>query len=79
MASPLAMQQAPLALSEPSMAGLRELTNLNDITRLLHEMLAKERGVNAELEGLIAKRGTLEGGLVTLRSSTAEASRSSGL
>jgi hypothetical protein len=54
------------------MAVLRELTNLNDITRVLHEMLARERCVNAELEGLTAKRGTLETGLVTLRSSTAE-------
>lgn len=73
MASPLIAQQAQLASSvQPSMSGLRELTNLNDITRVLHEMLARERGVNAELEGLITKRGTLEAGLITLRSSTAE-------
>jgi hypothetical protein len=73
MAAPLMAQQAQLASSaQPSMSGLRELTNLNDITRVLHEMLARERGVNAELEGLITKRGTLEAGLVTLRSSTAE-------
>ena len=74
MAAPLMAQQAQLASSaQPSMSGLRELTNLNDITRVLHEMLARERSVNAELEGLITKRGTLEAGLVTLRSSTAEA------
>lgn len=54
------------------MAGLHDLTNLNDITRLLHEMLAKERSVNAELEGLLQKRSTLEGSMVTLQSSTAE-------
>ena len=73
MAAPLMVQQGQLASSaQPSMAGLRELTNLNDITRVLHEMLARERSVNAELEGLITKRGMLEAGLVTLRSSTAE-------
>ncbi len=61
-----------LSLDESGLAGLQQLTNLNDITRLLHEMLARERSVNAELEGLLSKRSTLEGGLVTLQSSTAE-------
>jgi hypothetical protein len=37
MAAPLMAQQAQLASSaQPSMSGLRELTNLNDITRVLH-------------------------------------------
>ncbi len=70
-ASPLPTQP-PLSFTKPGLAGLQELTNLNDISRLLHEMLAKERSVNAELEGLLSKRSTLEGSLVTLQSSTAE-------
>ena len=68
-------QRSPLGFEDPGLAGLRELTNLNDIMRLLHEVAAKERSVNAELEGLLSKRGALEGGLVTLQSSTAEVDR----
>ena len=52
---------------------MAQLTSLNDINRLLHETLGRERAIDAELEGLLAKRGDVEGRLLDLRASTAEA------
>jgi hypothetical protein len=54
-------------------AAVAQLTSLNDINRLLHETLGRERAIDAELEGLLAKRGDVEGRLLDLRASTAEA------
>ena len=53
---------------------MAQLTSLNDINRLLHETLGRERAIDAELEGLLAKRGDVEGRLLDLRVSTAEVS-----
>lgn len=53
---------------------MSQLTNLNDINRLLNETLGRERAVDVELEGMLAKRRVIEGSLATLQSSTAEAS-----
>jgi len=50
-----------------------QLTSLNDINRLLHETLGRERAIDGELEDLLAKRGDVEGRLLDLRASTAEA------
>ena len=52
---------------------MAQLTSLNDINRLLHETLGRERAIDGELEALLAKRGDVEGRLLELRSSTAEA------
>ena len=52
---------------------MAQLTSLNDINRLLHETLGRERAIDGELEGLLAKRGDVEGRLLDLRASTAEA------
>ncbi|KAK9830013.1 hypothetical protein WJX72_009198 [[Myrmecia] bisecta] len=49
-----------------------QLTNLNDINRLLHETVAKERSIDAELEQLLSKREDIEAGLLVLHSATAE-------
>lgn len=56
------------------LAAVRQLTNLNEVNRLLHDANAKERAINAELELLLGKRGELEDGLLVLHQSTAEAS-----
>ena len=66
-----------LAPLDGEAAAAAQLTNLNDINRLLQETLGGERAIDAELEGLLAKRGDIEGRLASLQTSTAEA-RSSG-
>lgn len=53
-------------------AGVRQLDNLADVTRLLGEVVAQEISVNAELEGLLAQRGVVEGTLISLQASTSE-------
>ena len=58
---------------EGEAAAVAQLTNLNDINRLLQETLGRERAVDLELEGLLAKRGDIEGRLGALQSSTTEA------
>ena len=69
---------AGAAAEAPALEGeaeaVAQLTNLNDINRLLNETLGRERAVDVELEGLLAKRRVIEGSLATLQSSTAEAS-----
>lgn len=56
-------------------AGVRRLDNLGEVTRVLGEVVALERGVNAELEELLDRRATLEGTLISLHGSTSEVRR----
>ena len=58
---------------EGEVAAVAQLTNLNDINRLLQETLGRERALDQELEGLLSKRSDIEGQLATLQSSTIEA------
>jgi conserved oligomeric Golgi complex subunit 4 len=51
---------------------LKKLSNINDINRLLHETLAKERNIDVELEKLLAKRNVIEGSLANLQGATSE-------
>jgi hypothetical protein len=64
---------AAMAAAEGGLAGsCRELTNLADISRLLHEVVAKERAIDGELEQQLGRRGEIEKSLLLLNSSTAE-------
>ena len=60
---------APVALD---LAAVHRLSSLADVHRLLHEANAAERGIDAELEALLSRRGELEQGLAALHSSTTE-------
>jgi len=51
---------------------VKRLTNLNDITRALHETVARERSIKAELEQLLLKRTEIEKGFVNLRESASD-------
>lgn len=51
---------------------VENLTTLSDISRLLHETLAQERGLEAELDQLLNRRGQLEQSLVTLHTDSTE-------
>jgi hypothetical protein len=53
-------------------AVIRKLTNLNEINKLLHETLAKERAVDGELDKMLMKRGDLERSILSLNASTSE-------
>jgi hypothetical protein len=55
---------------------IHKLTNLNDINRLLHEVLQKERTVDNELDRLLSKRGELERNFLLLNAPTTEVRRS---
>jgi len=54
------------------LANCRGLTNLNDINRLLHEVVARERAIDSELEQQLGRRGEIERSLQLTSSSTAE-------
>jgi hypothetical protein len=58
---------APLDFS-----AVRRLTNLNDINRALHETVARERSMEAELELLLSRRGEIERSFLDLHDSAAE-------
>ena len=53
---------------------IEKLTSLNDISRLLHETVARERGLEAELDQLLSRRGELEQNLLSLHASSREVS-----
>ena len=62
-------------VSNGQIADLRaveQLTSLTDISRLLHETLAKERGLEAELDQLLSRRGELEQTLLSLHTGSRE-------
>ena len=48
------------------------LTSLSDISRILHETLAKERSLEAELDQLLNRRGEIEKGLIALHAGSRE-------
>ena len=49
------------------------ITSLTDVNRLLNEIKARERSIEALLEGLQVKRATKEREIASLQSSTNEA------
>lgn len=51
---------------------VEKLSSLIDISRLLHDTLAHERGLEAELDQLLNRRGDLEQTLVTLHTDSTE-------
>ncbi len=53
-------------------AAIQKLTNLNDINRLLHETIAKERSIEHELDQKLSKRSVLERDILTLNATTSE-------
>lgn len=53
-------------------AAIHKLTNLNDVNRLLHEVLQKERQVDGELDRLLGKRAELERNFLLLNAPTTE-------
>ncbi len=54
------------------MAHISRLTNLNDINRLLHETIVKERAIDAELDRQLQKRSELERNILVLNAATSE-------
>lgn len=56
----------------PDLRAVEQLTSLTDISRLLHETLATERGLEAELEQLLSTRGVLEQRLLALHTESRE-------
>ena len=48
------------------------LTNVNDINRFLHETVAKERSIDAELEQLLTRRTEVEKSILALHTTTSE-------
>ena len=56
----------------PDLRGVEQLTSLTDISRLLHETLATERGLEAELDRLLSRRGDLEQSLLALHEESRE-------
>ena len=55
-----------------SLEAVRALRSAADVNRLLHEASARERGIDAELEQLLGRRGELEARLLELHASTEE-------
>jgi hypothetical protein len=53
-------------------AQLSSLTNLNDINRLLHETIAFERAIEAELDKQLGRKGELERSILQLNATTSE-------
>jgi hypothetical protein len=72
LTSMASMAPAPGAPAPFDAAVIKKLTNLNDINKLLHETLAKERAVDAELDKMLMKRGDLERSILSLNASTSE-------
>ena len=51
---------------------IHRLTVLTDINRVLHETIAKERSIDADLDRLLLKRMELERSFLSLNTPTAE-------
>ncbi len=54
------------------LALIHRLTNLNEINKMLHETIAKERTLEQELDQLLSKRADLERSFLLLNAPTAE-------
>ena len=61
-----------MASTAVDLALITRLTNLNDINKLLHETVAKERALDMELDQLLSKRADLERSFLLLNTPTAE-------
>lgn len=66
------MISAQINTSTVDLQQLKKLSNINDINRLLHETLAKERNIDLELEKVLAKRNVVERSLADLQGGTSE-------
>lgn len=55
------------------LAQIQRLTNIADVTRLLHETVVRERAIDAELDRQLSKRTDLERNFLLLNTPTAEA------
>lgn len=53
-------------------SSVEKLSSLTDISRLLHETLAQERGIEADLDHLLNRRAELEHTLVSLHADSTE-------
>lgn len=53
---------------------IAKLTNLNDINRALHDVLARERLIDAELDQQLSQQQALETQILQLQASTSEVS-----
>ena len=53
---------------------ISRLTNLGEINKLLHEVIAREVALDGELDKLLGKRAELERSFLLLNTPTAEAS-----
>ncbi|KAF6250525.1 component of oligomeric golgi complex 4, partial [Scenedesmus sp. NREL 46B-D3] len=62
-------QQGDTCVSSKQLASI---TNLNDCSRLLHETIAKERAIEAELDKQLSKRSDLERNILLLNATTSE-------
>ncbi|WIA35384.1 hypothetical protein OEZ86_003832 [Tetradesmus obliquus] len=67
--SALQGQQGDTTVSSKQLASI---TNLNDCSRLLHETIAKERAIEAELDKQLSKRNDLERNILLLNATTSE-------
>lgn len=62
------------AAGGPAGADLSSLTNLTDINRLLHETIAWERSIEADLDKQLGRRTQLERDILQLNAATSEVS-----
>lgn len=68
----MASASAAVANTNVDINLIHRLTNLNEINRLLHETIAKERTIDGELDKLLSKRAELERSFLLLNTPTAE-------
>lgn len=54
------------------LTAVRNLSNANDVNRLLHEANTRERSIDAELEQLLSRRDQLDDRILALHATTAE-------
>jgi len=69
------MTHAPSGISSSVLVDsqkLHQLTNINDINRLLHETIAKERAIEADLDKQLSRRNDLERNILLLNATTSE-------
>lgn len=68
------MTMSAVAQATPSidLSVISKLTNLNEINRLLHETLAKERTVQNNLDQLLTRRGEVERNVLVLNATSSE-------
>ncbi|GBF96968.1 hypothetical protein Rsub_09048 [Raphidocelis subcapitata] len=58
--------------NDAPMQQLARITNLHDVTRLLHDVVAQERACDAALDKMLCKRTELERGILVLNATTSE-------